>query len=212
VQIRGVSLLLVVAALGLAPVAAHGQAFAPWYERDDTGVEAQALVGVQLLPGAASDFLGSGVAYGVAVTIEPFPIAALELGYQGGFYRSVALPGVAATELSVFENGGYAAAKASPLAGSLEPYLLVGVGFSSVEVVEEEGAVSDLADDTLVLLPLALGADFHFLDESTDDPGEAHLTVGLRASWQFVFDNEFVPVTARGADRLTLSAVLGAQF
>jgi len=204
-----------VAASLAAPLAAQAQAPAPgtpWYARDDRGVQAQALVGVQLQPGAASDFLGTGVAYGVLVTLEPWPVAAFELGYQGSFYRTTTLATQAGRDLAVFENGGYAALKASPRVGAVEPYALAGAGFSLVRVVEEQGVVTRLADDTLALLPVALGADYHFLNGSAEGAERTHLTAGLRASYVFVFDNTFVPVTARGADRLIFAALFGAQF
>ena len=209
---RGATLLA--AAAWAAPNAVAAQPPGePWYARDDRGVEAQAFVGAQLLPGAAGEFLGSGVAYGVLVTIEPLPLLGVELGYQGSFYRTASLPGPSGgSDLSVFENGGWTALKGSPRIGRLEPWALAGVGFSGVEVVEEQGIVTELADDTIVLLPIAIGADYHFQDERSRAAGETHLTAGVRAGWTFVFDNDFVPVTARGADRVLLAVVFGAQF
>jgi len=196
------------ALLALPPAAKAQPGPIPWYERQDKGVEAQALAGLVVFPGAASDFLGTGLAYGVLVTIEPWSLVSFELSYQGALYQTTSLASDA--DLSVFENGGQAAVKLSPRLDHIEPYALAGFGFASVEVVEEVGTRSRVQDDTLLQVPLALGADWHFADEA--DEGAAHLTLGARASWIFVFDNELVPVSARGADKLLLALVFGVQF
>ena len=199
------------AALLCLPAAAGAQPGpTPWYERGaDTGVEAQALAGVLVYPGAAGDFLGTGFAYGVLVTLEPWSLVGFELSYQGALYETTSLASDA--DLSVFENGGQLAVKVSPRIDRFEPYALAGLGFSAVEVVEEVGTRSDVQDDTLVQLPLGLGVDYHF-GSGEEEPGSAHLTLGARAAYIFVFDNDLVPVSARGADKLLFAAVFGVQF
>ncbi|WP_373048623.1 hypothetical protein [Vulgatibacter sp.] len=206
------ALFPILAALAATPLEAVAQVptVEPWYQREDRGVEAQALVGVLVYPGAASDFLGTGLAYGVVVSIEPWHLWAFELSYQGALYETVSID--SPVDLSVFENGGQAALKFSPRLERFEPYALAGFGITAVDVVEEANVRSAVADDTLLLLPIALGLDYHFSSAEDEDPGEAHLMVGARAAWNFVFDNDLVPVSARGADRLIFSALFGAQF
>ena len=195
------ALLILPAAVGAQPDPT------PRYERADTGVEAQALAGVLVYPGAAGDFLGTGLAYGVLVTIEPWSLVGFELSYLGAIYETTSLASDA--DLSVFENGGQLAVKVSPRFDRIEPYALAGLGFSAVEVVEEVGTRSDVQDDTLVQLPIGLGADYHF---GSEEPGGAHLTLGARASYVFVFDTDLVPVSARGADKLLFAVGFGVQF
>lgn len=199
------------ALLAIPALAAAQQQPPSWYDESDKGVEAQLQAGAQWFPGGANGTLGSAFTWGAIVGIEPWPMFGLELGYTGADYGNV---GQAGARASVLENGGYGGLKFSPRIGRFEPYLMGGWGVWRFEVQAEQTTNREnLTDDTFFKVPVALGLDFHFgADETPEERAATHLTLGVRGSYAFVFDNDFVPTTPRGADQLAATGVVGVQF
>lgn len=181
------------AALGLLPVTAQAKA-------DDRGVEVQLNGGVVSFPGSVD--VDTGAAYGVNVGLEPFSSFELELGYQGAAYAEDGFKNN--STIGAVENGGYAAAKISPLAGVVEPYLLGGIGVAHVNVTDGSEAGEYLQDDTIGKVPVGAGVDVQ-VDA---------FTVGVRGTYDFVFENEnaFKGDSSRDSDQLFGTLHLGAQF
>lgn len=203
--------LLFVASTALAggwvhPPAALGQ------ERnllqDGNRLKAQAEAGIQFFPGAAGNILATGVSYGILVSWQPLWFGGVEVAYEGANYNTFDTRG---DKVSLFENGAQVAWKVSPNFGVVEPYGLAGIGFSIVSREGEGRPRTEVLDDhTMVKVPLGLGVDFHLT--SMKNPTVPHVVLGVRGVYRIVFHHPFRDVSARGADQITLSGLVGVQF
>ena len=173
-------------------------------EVQDRGLEVQALGGVRSFTGEAGDFLATGPAYGVAVAIEPFPLIALELSYQGAsFLTDEGLPG---DQNRVNQNGGAAAIKLSPIIGRVEPYAFGGFGLSQLRAT---GAGNVFVEtDTLYSIPVGVGIDFHLpVGVATD------VLLGVRGTYEFGYgEDAFSGITDERTDWLQGTVNAGFQF
>ena len=143
-----------------------------------------------------------GAAFGLNVGLEPLGPIGLELGYQGAAYTERAeLPGE--EDAVALENGGYAALKLAPLSGTVEPYLLAGVGLSHINAVDAPDEGRTLRDDTVAKVPVGVGLDLEM----------GLFAVGVRGAWSFLFENQnALTGRARGADQMSGTLHIGAAF
>lgn len=202
------ALILLVLPLVL-PLAAQGQAEQPESPPWPSTFTIAGQGGVQIFPGGASKEVGTGIAYGVLFVWKPFWIGGLELGYQGTNYKTKG--DVGGPQSSVFENGAELLLRLSPRVGLIEPYLLAGGGFSRVTVQNDVGVVRKLRDSTVAKVPLGVGLDVH-LQRPAAPITDVHAVVGVRGLYQFVFSNDFLETSGRGADQIAITALVGVNF
>lgn len=200
---------LVVSLLCLGPTQALAQAAAPSpLDQPGLRLKAQLEIGAQFFPGGASALLGNGLSYGLVVAWQPRWYAGLEAAYEGANYDSLTQLGD--DEISVFENGAQVAYKVSPRLGRIEGYALAGVAFSTVSEIREENEESLLDGNTMWKVPIGVGFDIHMADAR--EPRVPHFVVGARGVYRFVFNHPFRAVSGRGADQITVTALIGLQW
>ncbi len=157
--------------------------------------------GVGNYTGDAADDIGLGGAWDVRADLDMTRPLDLELAYVGGM-NSIEQEGL--TNYNIYTNGAQVALKLEPVEidERFTPYVLGGFGLTRMSVAKDSRVSQDFQSDTAGAFPLAVGADVAISER---------FTLGARANWDVMFDNEVDVSAANGnVDRVGLTLSLGA--
>lgn len=151
--------------------------------------------------GEPADELGAGGAWDVKMDLDVTRPVDVEIAYVGGV-NSVETAGL--EDYNLYTNGLQLGLKVAPieLDHRLKPYVSGGLGIERISVAKDSQISQAFQPDTVGSVPLAAGADLRI--------GEL-FTVGARAQWDLLWDEEFFVEDVEGnADRIGFFINVGA--